>query len=411
MSDWDRRYYNGVGRSWTTRCCSASARITLLATAAAVITAWTPRLGAQSNRQADPSAPLSLFPVRTVWTLALNNQLVAPPVYSGRHAYFAIEGDRLVAYELEAGRQLWLTMARPEFEPAVGDGLLFIAGPASLTALREKDGTVAWEQSEIGPLAVPPVWDNGWLVVATRKGDVLAFRAVDGHLVWQRALGSPAHAAPALAADRVYVPLDDNRVVAMRVDSGDQVWERRLGGPATGLIALEDRIFGGSTDNFFYALSATDGQVAWRWRTGADLVGVPVVDERNVYFVSLDNVLRALSRRTGVQQWVRLLPLRPSRGPLKLDRLIVVSGVAPMLRAFNIKDGFPAGELPAAGELAGAPYAVPGGPLPEALVVTRDLAKGATATLFRRQLEPPLTPFSPPPGAMKGALMPDARPE
>jgi outer membrane protein assembly factor BamB len=241
---------------------------------------------------------------------------------------------------------------------------------------------------------------------------VLAFRAIDGHLVWRRDLGSPAHAQPALAADRVYVPLDDNRVVALRVDTGDPVWERRLGGPATGLLAFEDRVFGGSTDNFFYALTAADGRVAWRWRTGADVVGVPVVDDRNVYFVSLDNVLRALSRRSGVQHWVRLLPLRPSRGPLMLERTVVVSGVAPMLRAYNVKDGTPAGELPASGELAGPPYAVPtsSGSLPEALVVTRDIAKGATATLFRRQLEPPLTAFTPPPNAMKGLLpTPDAR--
>ena len=129
--------------------------------------------------------------------------------------------------------------------------------------------------------------------------------------------GTPSRA---LAADRVYVPLADGRIVALRIDTGDVVWERRLGGPTTGLLALDDRVYAGSNDNFFYALDAADGRVAWRWRTGADVVGVPVVDERNVYFVSLDNVLRALSRRTGVQQWARLLPLRPTRGPLKLIR-------------------------------------------------------------------------------------------
>jgi len=65
---------------------------------------------AQTARPSAP-APVSLFPVRTVWTLALNNQLTAPPVYDGSHAYFAIEGDRLVAYELEHGRQEWIAPA------------------------------------------------------------------------------------------------------------------------------------------------------------------------------------------------------------------------------------------------------------------------------------------------------------
>jgi outer membrane protein assembly factor BamB len=231
---------------------------------------------------------------------------------------------------------------------------------------------------------------------------------MDGHLVWRRDLVSPAHAAPSLAADRVYVPLDDGRVVALQVDTGDVAWERRLGGPATGLLAHDDRIFAGSNDNYFYALRNDDGRVAWRWRTGADVVGVPVVDERNVYFVSLDNALRALSRRTGVQQWVRLLPIRPTRGPLRVDRTLVVSGIAPALRGYNMKDGTPAGELPAAGEQAGSPYAVPttaSSAPPQVLVVTRDIAKGATATLFMRNLDPPLSPLTVPTNRIKVPLL------
>jgi len=398
--NWNRRYYNGVGTGRTTRCCSAVALIAISALMIGQMTA------AQTTR---PSAqtPVSLFPVRTVWTLALNNPLTAPPVYSGSHAYFAIEGNRLVAYELESGRQEWIASIEARLEPAVGDGLIFVAQPASLTALRLDDGSVAWQLPDLGQLAVPPVWDNGWLVLATQLGEVLALRAVDGHLVWRRDLVSPAHAAPSLAADRVYVPLDDSRIVALQVDTGDVAWERRLGGPATGVLAQDDRVFAGSNDNYFYAVRSDDGRVAWRWRTGADVVGVPVVDERNVYFVSLDNALRALSRKTGVQQWVRLLPIRPTRGPLRVDRTLVVSGIAPALRAYNMKDGTAAGELPAAGEQAGAPYAVPGASsaLPQVLVVTRDLAKGATATLFMRNLDPPLGGITVPTYGIKAPLV------
>jgi len=361
---------------------------------------------AQAARESAP-APLSLFPVRTVWTLALNNQLTVPPVYSGLHAYFAIEGDRLVAYELERGRQEWIAPARADLEPAVGDGLIFIAHAASLTALRTKDGSLAWQLPALGELSVPPVWDNGWLVLATRTGDILALRAIDGHLIWRRDLGSSAHARPSLAADRVYVPADDGRIVALRVDTGDVAWEHRLGGPATGLLAQDDRLYAGSNDNYFYALRSDDGRLAWRWRTGADVVGVPVLDDRNVYFVSLDNALRALSRKTGVQQWIRLLPIRPTRGPTRVDSTLVVSGIAPALRGYNMKDGTAAGDLPAAGEQAGSPYAVPAASttLPQLLVVTRDIAKGATATLFMRNLDPPLGPFTPPTNGTKVTLL------
>ena len=154
-------------------------------------------------------------------------------------------------------------------------------------------------------------------------------------------------------------------------------------------------------------LHTADGTFAWRWRTGADVIGIPVVDDRNVYFVSLDNVLRALSRKTGVQQWARPLPLRPTRGPLKIDRTLIVSGIASMVRGYNVKDGTPAGEVPVAGDVASSPYAPPG--LPQVLVVSRDIAKGATATLFMRQTDPRLNPPAALPNASKAPFWMQAR--
>ena len=73
---------------------------------------------------------------------------------------------------------------------------------------------------------------------------------------------------------------------------------------------------------------AADGRVDWRWRTGGDVIGMPVADERYVYFVSLDNVLRALNMVSGGQQWMRPLPMRPTWGPVKAGATIVVAGQA-----------------------------------------------------------------------------------
>ena len=171
--------------------------------------------------------------------------------------------------------------------------------------MRQDTGEVAWRLPFSEELAIPLVWDNGWLIVADASGNVLAFRATDGTLIWRAPLGVRVHAPPALAADRVYVPLEDGRVVALDVTSGAQQWARRLGGAANEMLALDDRVYVGSDDNFFYCLLARDGEIAWRWRTGGDVVGVPVIDEHRVYFVSRDNVLRALDRHSGAQRWKR----------------------------------------------------------------------------------------------------------
>ena len=337
------------------------------------------------------------MPVETVWGLAFNNALTTSPAFDATLGFFAIEGDRLVAYDLMSGAQKWIVTARPLTELAAGNGLLFLLEADALKALRAADGKVEWELPFADTLAVPPVWDNGWLVVALTSGEVRAYRATDGQLIWQRDLKSRAHALPALAADRVYVPTTDGRIVALRVDSGEPLWERRLGGAPNDILALDERLYAGSQDNFFYCVMAADGRIDWRWRTGGDVIGRPVADERLVYFVALDNVLRAMNLVTGGQQWMRPLPMRPAWGPARAGSTIVVAGESPPLRAFNIKDGLPAGTLTGTGldtyaKGAAAPHAMedPVRHLPMMLLLFRGIAAGASATLVVRSIEPAL---------------------
>lgn len=341
--------------------------------------------------------PLPLFPARPLWTLALNSQLAAPPAYDAAQAYFSLEGDRLAAYDLRSGARTWLVTARTRLPAAVGDHRVFVAEPGSIAAFRAADGTLDWRLPFAGQVAVRPVWDNGWLVIATTEGGVFVYRATDGHLIWQVDLGAAVHAPPTLAADRVYLSTDDGRIVARRVDTGDPVWERKLGGRPNEILALDDRIYAGSTDDFLYCLLTGDGRIDWRWRTGGDVIGLPVADGSHIYFVALDNVLRSLDRKSGGQRWMRPLPLRPIAGPMMAGSTIVVAGLSPDVRGYNMKDGAPVGEIPAGGEVAAPPHAV--GPadalLPRIMVLSRDIAKGASAALLERSIEPVLSPVAP----------------
>lgn len=370
------------------------------------------------------------MPSETSWGLALNNPFTVPPAYDGINGFFSIEGDRLVAYDLIAGTQLWIIPAHPLQQPAAGAGLIFLVEPETLTARHIADGTIAWQIPFTEKLAVRPVWDNGWLVVASAGGEVGALRATDGELIWRRMITSPAHAAPALSADRVYIPTTDGRIVALRVDTGAPVWERRLGGAANEILAMDDRLYTGSLDNFFYCVMALDGRIDWKWRTGGDVIGMPIADEHYVYFVALDNILRAMNLVTGGQQWMRPLQLRPAWGPVRAGSTIVVSGqAAASLRAFNAKDGIAVGTLTGVAappppppspdwtptdwdpakpglkppafltlasdaEVAAVPHVVvhPSKRQPMVLLLFREIAKGASATLVVHSAEPTLIP-------------------
>lgn len=380
--------------SGTTICCSAAVLFALLTVPTG------PR--ASTDR---PIAPLSLVPARAVWTLALNSPLAAPPAYDATRVFFALDRNRLVAYEILSGKQLWIADAAPLFQPASGDGLVFVAQADAIVALRAEDGSLAWRLPLAEPLAVRLIWDYGWLIGVARTGGVKAFRAADGHLVWQRDLPAPPHAPPAVGLDRVYVPLADGRIVALGLADGAVVWERRIGGLPNDVLALSERIYAGSTDNFFYCLLAADGKIDWRWRTGADVVGAAVADDRRAYFVSLDNILRGMNLVSGAQEWMRALPLRPTSGPVLAGATLVVSGQSSSVRTFNVRDGAPALEIPAGDEVAAPPHALtsPGTSLPMLLITTRSLARGAAARLIVRSMEPDVTPVIPLPNPFKPA--------
>jgi outer membrane protein assembly factor BamB len=282
-------------------------------------------------------------------------------------------------------------------QPAVGAGLLFVVEEGAIVALHDSDGSIAWRIAFAETAAAPLVFDNGWLIAAADSGSVFAFRASDGGTVWRSDVGARANARPALAADRVYIPTTDRRIVALHVESGMPLWERRLGGLPNDVLALDDRLYVGSDDNYLYCIDAKDGLVAWRWQTGADVIGLPAADERLMYFVSLDNLLRALDKRSGNQRWKRPLPLRPTTGPVRARDALIVSGVAPMLRAYFARDGTPAGEVTTEGELAAPPYVFENPDAAAVIVVTRNLAKGAIVSALSLAAPPPPTPSGPAP--------------
>ena len=295
---------------------------------------------------------------------------------------------------------------------------MFLREAGKLRALHASDGSNAWERPLPDKLAVQPVWDNGWLVVALFSGEVRALRATDGEVIWNRDLKSRAHAVPALAADRVYVATTDGRR-RVRVEAAN-----RSGSVVSAAHPTRSRAAAicRSTGQLVLLRDGLRRQDNWRWRTGGDVIGKPVADERYVYFVALDNVLRAMNLVSGGQQWMRPLPIRPAWGAVKAGSTIVVAGQAAAIRAYNIKDGVAAGTvtgvatepgdaaaaaaatapkkaqtfppLPPDAEVAAAPHAMehPLTRAPMLLMLFKDIVRGASLTLTGHSLEPPLVP-------------------
>jgi len=374
----------------TTICCSALAFLAL----------------------AKAPEPLPLVPLRPVWKLPLNSHVSFPAAYDTTRGFFAIDNDRLVAYDMSSGTQLWLVEARPIFPPVAGDDFVYIADADGIGALHAADGKPAWRAALKDPLAVRPSAERGWVIAATKTGDLIALRGSDGEIVWQQNVGSALHAPPTIRGDRLFAPMTDSRIIARELETGAPVWERKIAGSPNEILAVTDRLYAGSTDNFLYCLLAADGRIDWRWRTGGDISSAPVADARAVYFVSYDNVLRALNLVSGGQYWMKPLPFRPTSGLLLSGATIVVAGQSPAIKTFNAKDGAPGVDIAAGDEVAAAPQLLRDGRtgLPMLAVITRHIVNGDSVALNIRSIEPAATPFAPLPNPVTPVPMQATRP-
>lgn len=336
---------------------------------------------APASSPAAPPHPLLYFPLVNVYSVPLPAVPVGAPAFEQSssyvafdeaNAYVAMTNGQIAALSLATGALKWTIEAVVAGGLATGDALLFVAGDGDLEGRAAADGAVKWRRPIGGQITAPLVWDAGWLIAATDQQEVLALRADDGTIVWRVKTNATMQARPALAGERLYVPFSDGRVVAYLLNDGTAVWEHTLGDAASDVLALEDRVFVGSRDNYFYCLDPHTGRRKWAVRTGADVIGTPTVDRSQVFFVSLDNVLRSLDRSNGHIKWQQPLPLRPPSGPIIVDDMLIVSGVSVKIRGFLTRQGKPVGDYGAPADLAAPPhYAlhVPGAPAAPLLIL------------------------------------------
>jgi outer membrane protein assembly factor BamB len=342
------------------------------------------------DRKAPPAGEPHGTELRSTLRVTLESAPVAQAAMLGGAAYVPLRDGRFVSVDLEAGRVRW-SIDLPTGLPAVAaETFVVVAGDEMLTAVAP-DSTVKWQLPLPGGFSAPPVFAGGWLIVGAAGGDVLCLRAADGKVLWTQRVAAALQAGAAISGETVYLGLADGTVAAHRLTDGTPIWQRKLGGPPSPILALDDRLFVGSKDKYFYCLDTKDGDQRWRWRTGGTIVGSAAVDEHRVYFVALDNVLRALDRKGGSQRWKAGLPLRPSGGPLLIGTVIAVAGVSAEVQSYVAATGKAASHYQAQADLAAAPMLLVG-QVPELSAVLL-LTREGGLELLRRQLEPAIVPL------------------
>jgi outer membrane protein assembly factor BamB len=169
--------------------------------------------------------------------------------------------------------------------------------------------------------------------------------------VWSRQVAKPSKkerlaASPVIEGGKLYV-IDTMGVVhAMSADTGAELWKastgkgddkRSRGALFGGGVSVEgDRVFASNGLGDVVALQEADGKEVWRKRPGGPLRGAPTLANGNVYVVTQDNQLFALTQDKGDVSWTATASLE-SQG--------VFGVAAPASAQGTVVAGFSSGEL------------------------------------------------------------------
>lgn len=121
-------------------------------------------------------------------------------------------------------------------------------------------------------------------------------------------------------------------------ESAQVIWKFMVnGGVETRVEEMAGFIYFGGLDGQFYCLDASSGRVQWIFPTRFENIGHPLVTKDDVLFVTGNNTLYSLDRRTGRQKW---LYARPETG-----QLTIRGTSTPAVKDNNVYTGFSDGSL------------------------------------------------------------------
>ena len=249
----------------------------------------------------------------------------------------------VVAYDLKGGTTLWRQTLNPE-QPLAADGeRLFVASGEAVHAVNVADCSVAW-RTPTGKLTAPLLAKDGW-VIAASADKLFALRAADGGVIWSQPSG-PQRERAAISGSLLFVPLASGWLRAHDLATGKVLWEKQVAGAPAEPLVVGESLYFGATDKYFYSLDARDGEEELPpIRVGAIVRSRAESDGKWVFFVGLDNLVRAIDRRGGSLRWREAVKFRPFEGPHLMGAAMAVAGASPDVAFLTTRNGSEAGKI------------------------------------------------------------------
>jgi outer membrane protein assembly factor BamB len=205
----------------------------------------------------------------------------------------------------------------------VVDDKIYIANSGGAIGVMDlHSGKVLWQIDLKERIAAGPGYDDGLIVVANNKAEVIAVKEGSREQLWRQKVSSEVLAEPLVSKDKVFVQTIDGKVFALAKETGKKLWVDGREIPPLTLrgnskpLLVNDKLLVGFSTGELVAYNAESGKVIWdvaiavpSGRTDleriADIDGLFAVNGDTVYVASYQGRIAAVSLDEGRLVWSR----------------------------------------------------------------------------------------------------------
>ena len=208
------------------------------------------------------------------------------------------------------------------FRPQVEGDDVLAAGGSRVVRVAVANGNTAWRIDTGVKLSAGAGAGQGLVLAGGGKGELLALDLASGQPRWKMALSSEVTGQLLALVDTVIARTGDGRVHGLAAADGSHKWLYSRNLPALslrgsgGMVMRDDVLYVGFPGGKLVALNAANGAQLWEATVAlprgatelervADVMGNPVVDERQVCAVAYQGRVACFDRRNGAPLWTR----------------------------------------------------------------------------------------------------------
>jgi len=276
--------------------------------------------------------------VNVVWRASIGEAdayIFTPAVYEGA-VYAASANGRLARFDAARGKEVWRINTKEPLSGGVGAdaGLVVVATKKGAVLAYDLKGKLAWKSQVTSEVLMAPRASQGMVIVRSGDGKIYALNATDGKQQWEYRFTLPplllrSDSGVIIVRGIVLAGLPAGRIVALNLTNGNVVWEATLAQPkgANELERITD-IAAAPMIGAEQACAATfQGRVGCYdfargtllWSRDASAFVALEVDPITVYMSDARSTVSALDRNTGATIWKQeKLLARQVSAPLEL---------------------------------------------------------------------------------------------